>query len=242
SAVIANSRNTRRILEEIGVPPQKIQTIHPGVDAHRFSSEADGNAVRARYGIGDSPLLLTVGRLQKRKGHDMVIRALATVRKRFPGVRYLVVGAGDEEEGLRSLALDLGVSDAVVFAGKLPEEDLPSCYAACDLFIMANRTVNQDIEGFGMVFLEANAAGKPVIGGVSGGTQDAIVDGETGFRVDAEGPAAIATAIERLLADPDLRKRMGCAGRRRVEREFGWDRVVEKTRRVAERAGLRRNR
>jgi phosphatidylinositol alpha-1,6-mannosyltransferase len=235
SAVIANSKNTRRLLEDIGVPAGKIQTIHPGVDARRFSSEGDGENIRSRYGIGSAPLLLTVGRLQKRKGHDMAIRALAALRKRFPGVRYLIVGAGEEEVGLRSLAHDQGVSDAVVFAGKLPDEDLPGCYAACDVFIMANRTVNQDIEGFGMVFLEANAAGKPVIGGISGGTEDAIVDGETGFRVDAERPEAVATAIERLLADPELRKRMGRAGRRRVEREFSWDRVVQKTRRVAER-------
>jgi phosphatidylinositol alpha-1,6-mannosyltransferase len=234
SALIANSFNTRSLLEDVGVPPERIHTIHPGVDLNRFRCrEGEGERTRRVLGIGKIPLLLTVGRLQKRKGQDVVIKALPEVRKRFPDVRYLIVGDGEEAENLRRLAEAKGVSDNVLFAGKVPDSDLPGFYAACDLFIMANRAVNGDIEGFGMVFLEANAAGKPVIGGISGGTRDAILDGQTGVRVEGERPEAVASAIVRLLADPDLRNRMGEAGRRRVVRDFSWDSVVEKTRRLA---------
>lgn len=235
SAVIANSHNTRRLLESIGLDQRHIHVIHPGVDLERFHPGSESKAdIRRRFGIGGSPVLLTVGRLQKRKGHDAVIQALPAVREQFPDVTYLVVGNGEELSPLRELASAIGVSEAVNFVGKVSDSDLPAYYAACDLFVMANRAVNGDIEGFGMVFLEANAAGKPVVAGRSGGTADAVVDGRTGRLVDGEQPSAIAAALVQLLSSPDEMARMGRAGRKRVIREFSWERVVQKTRWVVE--------
>jgi phosphatidylinositol alpha-1,6-mannosyltransferase len=112
----------------------------------------------------------------------------------------------------------------------VPDQELAAYYAACDLFIMPNREIDGDIEGFGMVFLEAGAARKPVIGGRSGGTEDAIVHGITGLRVDGTDVEAIAFAVVSLLLDPARAKILGEAGRRRIEQEFTWEAVVEQTR------------
>ena len=121
----------------------------------------------------------------------------------------------------------------MVFAGSVPDQELAAYYAACDVFIMPNRQIGGDIEGFGMVYLEAGAAGKPVIGGKNGGTDDAIVDGVTGLRVDGNSRSEIADAVIDLLSTPDKAKAMGMRGRQRVANEFTWDAVVERTRRVA---------
>ena len=234
SAIIANSNNTKRLLQSLGVPSSKIHIVHPGVDLPTFNRPSDtGHSIRQRLNLGDAPLLLTVGRLQRRKGHDMVIKALAQIHGAFPSTKYLIVGSGDELPYLQHLCAEVGVEDQVIFAGQVPDEELPSYYAACDIFIMPNREVDGDIEGFGMVYLEAGAAGKPVIGGKSGGTDDAIVDGMTGLRVDGNNSVEIGGAVIDLLSAPDRAKTMGLRGRQRVENEFAWDAIVTRTRQVA---------
>jgi phosphatidylinositol alpha-1,6-mannosyltransferase len=136
---------------------------------------------------------------------------------------YLIVGRGPEEQRLQKLAAELGIMDSVRFAGHVPEESLPDCYNLCDVFAMLNREeANGDLEGFGMVFLEANATGKPVIGGRSGGTADAIAEGQTGFRVDASQLDELTATLRMLLTDTNLRCQLGNAGRNRVQREFQW--------------------
>jgi phosphatidyl-myo-inositol dimannoside synthase len=228
--IIANSRNTKSLLLKCGIQPQKIYIIHPGVDVKRFRTDyAAGMGIRQRFNFVHRPILLTVGRLQRRKGHDMVIRALPTIQQRFPTIKYLIVGDGEELAYLKELSANIGVTESVIFVGRVSDAELPRYYSACDLLIMPNRQIDGDIEGFGMVYLEAAAAGKPVIGGRSGGTDDAILEGITGLRVDGNSAPEIADAVISLLAEPARMKIMGENGRRWVEQAFTWEAVVRRT-------------
>lgn len=233
SALISNSRNTRSLLHRIGVTLTTIHVIHPAVDATAFGAErTNPNWIRKQYDLENSQVLLTVGRLQRRKGQDMVIRALPKVQEQYPHVKYMIVGEGDDLAYLQSLAEEEGVGRSVVFAGHVGKEDLSGFYAACDIFVMPNRQIGADIEGFGMVFLEASASGKPVIGGKSGGTDEAILEGITGYRVNGDNADDIAETILRLLSCPEDGKRMGTEGRRWVCHECSWDAVVHQTHHV----------
>jgi len=177
-------------------------------------------------------IILTVGGLVARKGHDMVIRALPRLRQTVPDVMYLIVGDGPYRTQLETLAVALGVQDHVIFVGKVPGEYLPDIYALSDVFVMPSREQLNvcDVEGFGIVFLEANACGKPVVGGRSGGIPDAIIDGVTGLLVNPHDPEDIANALARLLTDGDLAVRIGRQGRLRVASDFNWARLGRRVR------------
>jgi phosphatidyl-myo-inositol dimannoside synthase len=234
AAIIANSHHTKALLEEIGVRPERIHVIHPGVDAEAFrASEETRRAIRRHHHLDGNFTLLTMGRLQRRKGQDMVIQALPLIMKKFSNIKYLIVGTGEELAALQQLAKDCRVQDHVVFVGQVADDERATYYAACDVFIMPNRQLEADIEGFGMVFLEAGAAGKPVIGGKSGGTGEAIREGITGLRVDGEDVEAIAAAVVELLTDSERARTMGEQGKRWIETAFTWESVVERTRQIA---------
>lgn len=236
AAIIANSRNTKTLLESIGVESAKIHIVHPGVNSELFNVTAEAVAcLKKHHQVEQAQLLLTVGRLQRRKGHDIVIQALPAILQQVANLRYLIVGLGEEQQYLAQMAHEYGVADRVIFAGQVTDEELAAYYAACDVFIMANRQIGPDIEGFGMVYLEAGAACKPVIGGVSGGTDDAIVDQVTGLRVDGSSVKAVTEAVVTLCTDQETARAMGAAGRRRVEQEFTWASVVQKIRGIATR-------
>jgi phosphatidylinositol alpha-1,6-mannosyltransferase len=241
NAVIANAANTRRLLEKIGVAPEKIHVIRPSVPIDEFrQAKAQGESIRHKHGLSRGPMLLTVGRLQKRKGHDTVIRAMSRILASFPEATYVITGTGEERENLENLAETLGVADRVIFAGLVPDEELAGYYGACDLFLMPNRDVGGDFEGFGIVFLEAAAAQKPVIGGRSGGAVEAVVHGTTGLLVDGNRAEDVADAVRRLLSEPETARRMGEAGFRRARDEFGYaaaaldlEEIIEHTRPAA---------
>jgi len=226
--VVTISKYTEGRLVQLGVDPSRIVMVYPGVDHRTFHPEtAAAHAIRVRHGISDGqPVLLTVARLVLRKGHDKVIEALATISEQVPDIVYLVVGEGPEADRLQMYARDRGVGDRLIFAGPVPDDELPAYYNAADVFIMPNRDEGTDVEGFGIVFLEANACGKPVIGGRSGGAVDAIADGETGYLVDPCSPPDIAQSAVRLLSDPALARRMGERGRERARQDFSWDRAA----------------
>lgn len=239
SAIIANSVNTKSLLAEIGVSTAKIHVIHPGVDATAFSASAeDALRIRQRHGLGQAPVLLTVGRLQRRKGHDMVIQALPRIAQHFPEIKYLIAGSGEELTLLQQIAKTHNVQERVLFLGHISDVDQAAYYAACDIFIMPNRQIGGDIEGFGMVFLEASSSYKPVIGGKSGGTGEAILEGVTGLRVDGTQVEEIAAAVIDLLSNPAKAHAMGQEGRRRALEDFSWDAVARKTRLLADSIGL----
>lgn len=227
--VIANSRNTRGILiDRWRLPEERVRLLNPGVDTRQFAPAERRPAVRARLGWSDRPVILTVGRLQRRKGQDTMIRALRAVRDLVPDVLYAIVGAGEEHRRLVELAHEQGLASAVSFLGEVTDRQLVECYQQCDLFVLPNREIDGDIEGFGMVLLEAQACGRPVIAGRSGGTAEAMRDGISGRLVACEEPDALAAAVGELLADEALRREMGDRGRDWVTREFDWEVVCRK--------------
>lgn len=233
TAVIASSRFSASLAERLGTPSDRLRIAHPGVDADRFA--LDGPVDRRAAGLADDELvLLTVGRLQRRKGHDMVIQAVALLKDELPKLRYLIAGGGTERARLEALVRDRGVGDRVRFLGEVPDAELPRLYALCDVFAMPNRTDGHDVEGFGIVFLEAAAAGRPTIGGRSGGVPEAIADGETGLLTDGGSPEAVAAAIRTLGLSADLRARMGAAGRTRVRADFTWAHAAARVRALHE--------
>lgn len=196
--------------------------LTPGVETDRFHPGVDGRPVRERYGLGDRPVIVCVSRLVRRKGQDTLIRALPLVQESVPDAMVFLVGDGPERPRLEKLALSLGVEDDVVFAGAHPWEDLPPFFAAGDVFCMPCRTrkLGFEVEGLGIVFLEASAMGLPVVAGPSGGAPDAVRDRHTGFSVD--GVESVAGVLGRLLTDRHSALRMGSAGRLWVQHNWGW--------------------
>jgi phosphatidylinositol alpha-1,6-mannosyltransferase len=231
-AIIANGGFAVENLRRIGVHDLKVHKITPGVDTSAFFPDAPDDALRRRHGIREELVILTVARLVPRKGHRYVMSALAALASEIPPFKYLIVGQGSEEAALRSLAETLKLQDKVVFAGFVPGHDLNNHYNLADVVVMPNISEAGDLEGFGMVFLEANAAGKPVIGGRSGGTAEAVVDGRTGILVDPEQGGQLADALRLLLTDAASRRNMGEAGLHRVGSEFGWDTRARTFRRI----------
>jgi phosphatidylinositol alpha-1,6-mannosyltransferase len=202
----------------------ELHRLAPGVDTDRYHPGVDGKPVRMRYGLGDRPVIVCVSRLVARKGQDALIRALPAIRRRVPDAALLIVGGGPYRATLERLARRGGVAGEVIFTGSVPAEELPAHYAAGDVYAMPCRTRNRglDVEGLGIVYLEASATGLPVVVGDSGGAPDAVRDGETGFLVDGRDLAALADRVATLLADRALAARLGAAGRAWVEREWRW--------------------
>jgi phosphatidylinositol alpha-1,6-mannosyltransferase len=222
--VIPNSRNTERILkDEWHLADERIRLLHPGVDTQRFVPAPCCRQTRARLGWDDRPVVLTVGRLQKRKGHDHMILALAQVRRSIPNILYAILGDGDERAFLEELATREGLAQHVQFLGERDDATLVQCYQQCDLFALPNRQVGRDIEGFGMVLLEAQACGKPVLAGASGGTAETMQLDETGRIVNCDNPETLAAAVGELLGDPARLAAMGQAARPWVVDQFDWD-------------------
>jgi phosphatidylinositol alpha-1,6-mannosyltransferase len=221
--LIANSRSTERLLlDDWQVPPARVRLLHPGVDTERFVPAPPDPDLRARVGWGSRPVLLTVGRLQKRKGHDHMIRALAAVRSTAPDVLYAIAGDGEERQFLEGLVAREGLGRHVQFLGEVDDTELVRCYQQCDLFVLPNRQVGVDIEGFGMVLLEAQACGRPVVAGASGGTAETMRIPETGRIVCCDDSAPLADLVAELLADRPLLARMGAAAREWVVERFDW--------------------
>jgi len=218
--------HTASLLEDSGVDPARIVTVPSGVDADRFRPQ---DVVELRRGLGAEGrrVLLTVARLVRRKGIDTVLEALPEVADRIPDVLYLVAGDGPDRGRLERVAYQLGVAGRVRFLGQVPG-DVARYHNACDLFVMPTRTEPEGAEGFGLVFLEAGACEKPVVGARGGGAVDAIVHEETGLLVPPNDPPALARALVRVLDDPELARRMGRAGREHVLRHGTWDHAAQR--------------
>nr|WP_205807580.1 glycosyltransferase family 4 protein [Micromonospora sp. HNM0581] len=203
----------------------ELRRLAPGVDTDVYHPSVDGTAVRHRLGLTDRPVVVCVSRLVPRKGQDMLIRAMPLIRRRVPDAALLVVGGGPYRTTLTRLVRQTGVERDVVFTGSVPSVELPAHYAAGDVYAMPCRTRNRglDVEGLGIVYLEASATGLPVVAGNSGGAPDAVRQGETGYVVDGRDPAELADRVATLLADRDLARQFGAAGRAWVEREWRWE-------------------
>jgi len=227
--VLSNSDFTRDTLVSlIGVAPERIALTYPTVDVERMRPGLPFDDILGNLGITpDQRLILSVGRLQRRKGFDQVIRSLPGLAAKGLDAHYALIGIGEDWDYLQTIAKEAGVSDRLHLLGHVDAEDLPRWYNACDLFAMPNRDINGDTEGFGLVFLEAGACGKPVVAGRAGGTGSAVVEGVTGLRVDGERVGEVEAALARLLSHPEEAQAMGEASRERIVSRFTSDQRAE---------------
>lgn len=220
------SRYTRARFASAFGPRAVLEHLPPGVDTARFRPDDAARAeLRARYRLGERPLIVCLSRLVPRKGQDMLIRALPAIRAGVDGAALAIVGGGPYRDALRRLAEESGVADHVVFTGSVPADELPAHHAMADVFAMPCRTrgAGLDVEGLGIVFLEASAAGVPVVAGRSGGAPETVQEGRTGLVVDGRSVAQITEAITRILTDRALGAKMGAAGRRWVVGQWSWE-------------------
>ena len=226
--LIANSHHTASLLGRwFGVDPGRIRVVHPGVDCAWFRPAEPDAAARAELGWGARPVVLTVARFQERKGHLQLLDALAALVSRRPDLLWAVVGEGEMRAAIERRIAESGLGGHVLLHGELDERRLLLAYQQCDLFVLPNVEIQGDFEGFGMVLLEAQACGRPAIAGASGGTGEAIADGESGLLVDCTDRMALSGAVGRLLDAPDERRAMGDRGRRRAL-AFDWATVADR--------------
>jgi phosphatidylinositol alpha-1,6-mannosyltransferase len=220
------SRYTRSRFASAFGPEASLEYLPPGVDTDRFRPDPAGRAeLRDRYRLGGRPTVVCVSRLVPRKGQDVLIKALPSIRRRADGAALVIVGGGPYLKSLRTLAQDCGVADHVTFTGGVPDDELPAHHALADLFAMPCRTRGggMDVEGLGIVFLEASATGVPVIAGESGGAPEAVQHNKTGLVVDGRSVDKVADAVTELLTDRDRAAAMGAAGRQWVTSQWRWD-------------------
>ncbi|MGY1822329.1 glycosyltransferase family 4 protein [Geodermatophilus sp. SYSU D00079] len=207
----------------------RMAQLSPGVDVDLFTPDADGAAVRERYGLGGAPVVVCVSRLVPRKGQDVLVAGWPRVLARHPGARLLLVGGGPLETRLRRAVAAAGLERSVVLTGPVRPDQLPAHYAAGDVFAMPCRTRRGglDVEGLGMVYLEAAACGRPVVAGTSGGAPETVQEGVTGHVVaDPRSPEGVAATVNALLDDPDRARAMGAAGRAWVEQRWSWSTIA----------------
>jgi phosphatidylinositol alpha-1,6-mannosyltransferase len=221
---------TRQRLAGAFGPHATMVQLTPGVDVTAFSPAVSGAGVRRRYGLDGRPVVVCVSRLVPRKGQDVLIRAMPAIAARADRAALLIVGGGPYQQKLRTLARQHGVADRVVFTGPVPAAELPAHFAAGDVFAMPCRTrrFGMDVEGLGIVYLEASATGLPVVAGNSGGAPDTVRQGSTGLVVDGRDVAAVAQQVGGLLADPARAAAMGTAGRQWTEQTWQWDAMADR--------------
>lgn len=208
--------------------------LAPAVDPDEFHARVDGSEVRNRWGIGDAPLVVCVSRLVERKGQDVLIDSLEQWRAQAAGARLMIVGDGPYRGALTRRAVERGVAEWVTFAGQVSDADLPAHFAAGDVFAMPcrERHGGREVEAFGIVFIQAQAVGVPVVAGGIGGVPDAVRDGETGVLVDGTDAASVASAVGDLLSDTHRRRAMGEAGARWCADHFGWPQRTSELREI----------
>lgn len=232
SMLICNSENTANIVRKLGFDSgSKCEVLHPGVDTSRFEVAAPDTSFRQQMGWSGKRVLLTVGRLQRRKGQDFLIKSMPALLKEFPDLFYAVVGRGECYDELISLVDQHELHDKVCVYPDMDDEALIKCYQQCDIFILPNRTIDNDIEGFGMVLVEAQVCGKPVIAGDSGGTRETMNIGKTGHIIDCSSTENLLNGLS-----PILRNREIVDGEVDIadyaKNRFNWDQHVAKAKRL----------
>jgi phosphatidylinositol alpha-1,6-mannosyltransferase len=226
---VAISGFTRDRLTEFGAKPEKIEVIEPGAPAAREFAQEEMDAFRARFTLNGCRVILGVGRFVARKGHVTLVNAMPKILERIPNALLVLVGTGPCLSAAVNRAHALGIRENVLFPGILSEDEVSLLYRNCEVFALPTGDDGRGgVEGFGLVFTEANAYGKPVVAGRSGGVSDAVIDGETGVLVDPDQPDETAGAILSLMESPERARLLGENGRRRVETELNWSRFTER--------------
>lgn len=228
--ILANSDYTKKLLENLCIDTSKVLVTGCGVNWQRFNVPVDIQKTRTNLGVASRKVLLTLCRLDERKGLDTILRCMPNIRKRVPEVLYVIAGSGPMRPRIEMLVDELDLHNDVCLTGRISDEDVVNYMYACDVFAMPNRhTETGDVEGFGIVFLEANCCGKPVIAGRSGGAVEAVEHNRTGLLVDPYDDKAVEDAIVRLLTDTQLAAKLGLQGKKRVEEHFTWETVSGRT-------------
>jgi phosphatidylinositol alpha-1,6-mannosyltransferase len=199
--------------------------LAPGIDTEHFSPAKKSPRIRRELGLEDKKVIVSVGRLVHRKGQDFLIDALPIIALKIPKVHLLLVGEGPYRSELEKRANSLGVRERITFIGRVQYAELPEYICAGDIFAMPSRSrlAGLEVEGLGIVYLEASSCGLPVIGGDSGGAPDAVLEGETGFSVDGKSSTAIAEAAIHLLGNPEYAAKLGAQGREWIVKEWRWE-------------------
>ncbi|MCX6745467.1 MAG: glycosyltransferase family 4 protein [Candidatus Parcubacteria bacterium] len=231
--IIVNSHNTQKQVLKLSIPENKITIVYPcpNIKTEQLN-EHEKQIIKNELNLHHKKIMISVGRLTPRKGFDKVIEALPEVIKQIPNLVYIIVGNGPDRERLEKLAEDLKVRGNLIIAEDIPNSNLSAFYDLANIFIMPARQIGEDIEGFGIVYLEANLFSKPVIAGRSGGVEDAVLDGQTGILVNPESVQEIGSAILRLFNDPELANKLGIQGKERVLLEFQWPKQIEKIKNI----------
>ncbi len=224
--VLVDSAYTGGLVGDLGVAPEKIVVAHPGLDpvADAPPDAADAEALRGRLGLEGKRVMLTVSRIVRRKGHDKVAEAFATLKDAYPDLVWVVAGDGQDRPYVEGLVRSLGLEDRVRMIGRRPAGEIDLLYRVANLFVMPSRREGIDVEGFGIAFVEAALRRLPVVAGRHGGVPEAVGDGVSGILVDPGDGLDVARGIRALLDDPALARRLGDSGRERAVREFGRER------------------
>lgn len=218
--LVAVSSNTKKEILKV-IPNLKIDVINHGVEAEKFQNNNSNSHLKYK------PYILSVGTLKKRKGYEYSVRAFAQIADKYPDLKYLIVGSGPEKELIESLVISNNLEGRVIILDKISEEELASLYHGAELFILLSQNDNYDIEGFGLVFLEAASCGAPVIGTTKSGAEDAVSDGENGFSVPQRDCLGAVEAMEKILSNPELKDKFS---RNSLDfaKKMSWARAAEK--------------
>jgi len=222
--IVANSHFTKEKLLDLNVSLSKIIVIFPRIDVGKFQNDLDPGDMIKKYNLQGKKVILSINRLVERKGNDIVIRAMKNIKEQIPNAVYVVVGGGPYEQKLKDIVDENNLHEDIIFTGRIENEEILKFYKLCDVFVMISREIKEkgDVEGFGIVFVEANSCGKAVIGGDSGGIKDAIIDGETGFLVDPLDEDKVANKIANILSNSELADKLGRQGKERALKELDW--------------------
>jgi phosphatidylinositol alpha-1,6-mannosyltransferase len=232
--IIAVSHATKeRLIKTVPIAPEHVNVIFNGVDPDRFYPDmGSGQRFRKKFGIPEeAPVILTLARIVERKGHDTVLNALPKIINHFPGLFYIIAGPGEDHTfyKLQKIIRKLGISANIIFTGSVEQDELCAVYNACDVYVMISRDLPSkgDMEGFGITYLEANACGKPVIAGDSGGVKDAVENELNGLLIPPDNPEILSERIIFLLKNTEILKKLGEAGRTRVLEKFTWNKIAQ---------------
>jgi glycosyltransferase involved in cell wall biosynthesis len=215
SSIVSPSMAYRNKLIQMGAKPNKIQVIPYGIDLQRFALKYDVETFKAHYDCKNSKVILSVGRLNYQKGFQYLIKAMPGIIRRFPNAKLMIVGEGEQLAYLEQLSKSLGVGESVIFTGALSQTEIPKAYAACDVFVLPSL-----FEALGISLIEAQAAGKPVVGTRSEGAIEALIENETGFLVNPCYTKGLEEAIEQILSDSSLASAMGEKGKKYANVRF----------------------
>lgn len=231
SGLVTNSEYTRNLIRELGIPDNKVLVVYPCPAIRPPKTTVETYDIFSKYGLANKRIVLSVGRLVKRKGVDKIIESLPKLYDQFKDIMYVVVGDGPELNNLGERVAELNLQNVVRFVGEVSDDDLIKFYSTAEIFAMPSRKIGSDVEGFGIVYLEANLFGLPVVGGNSGGVPEAILHEQTGLLVDPENSDQIYSSIRDLLLNKDWAQKLGENGRIRAENDFQWRKETEKLRR-----------